>query len=175
MSILKIARMGHPVLRQPARPLESEEIAAEGLASLIHDMLETLQDASGLGLAAPQVHVGLQLVVVNIPPGNENPEFAGMENGVLVNPVVTPIGEEKFRLWEGCLSIPDLMGEVQRHAAVRVDYLDRTGRLCTVEAKGLAAAVFQHEIDHLDGRLFVDRMDDTRKFSFVKEYARHHM
>jgi len=171
MAILKVARIGHPVVRTPARELSAEEIRSAEIQRLIDDMLETMHDYEGVGLAAPQIHVSLRLAVLEIPDSDERAE-AGVPATVLVNPVVTPLGEEKREGWEGCLSIPDLRGIVPRFTRLRLSALDREGRPWEVEGQGFFARVIQHECDHLDGRVYLDRMAGMRSLSFQREFDR---
>ena len=161
MAILKIARMGHPVLLTPAAPVADP--GAPEIRRLVADMAETMRDAQGLGLAAPQVHVPLRLFV-----------WRGDGNAVsvLVNPKVEPLGEEVESAWEGCLSIPGLRGCVTRPRRVRYRGLDGEGRPVEGEAEGMAARVIQHETDHLDGVLYTMRMEDFALFGFTEEIAR---
>jgi peptide deformylase len=171
MSILKVARIGHPVVRTPAREITAEELRSAEVQRLIDDMVETMHEYDGVGLAAPQVHVSLRLAVLRIPESDERAE-AGVPLMVLVNPVVTPLGEEKRESWEGCLSIPDLRGVVPRFARLRLQALDREGRACEIEAERFFARVIQHECDHLDGRVYLDRMAGMRTLSFNREFER---
>jgi peptide deformylase len=161
MAILKIARMGHPVLTRPALPVEDP--TAPEIRRLVADMAETMEDASGLGLAAPQVHVGLRLFVWRGGAGNIL---------ALINPEIEPVGEELEEGWEGCLSIPGLRGEVPRAARIRFRGLDVEGRLVEGEAAGLPARVIQHETDHLNGVLYPMRMTDLSRFGFNEELHR---
>jgi peptide deformylase len=168
-SILKVARIGHPVVRAPARELPAEAVRSAEIQRLIDDMRETMHEHDGVGLAAPQVHVGLRLAVLEVPASDERAEDA-VPFTVLVNPTVTLLGEEKLLSWEGCLSIPDLRGMVPRFARVRLDATDREGTRYSVEASGFFARVIQHECDHLEGRVYLDRMEDLRSLSFLKEF-----
>jgi peptide deformylase len=160
MAILKIARLGHPVLLRRAEPVEDP--TAPEIRRLIADMAETMADAGGLGLAAPQVHVPLRLFVWRTDTGT----------AVLANPEIEPLGEEQERAWEGCLSIPGLRGCVSRPRRIRFRGLDAEGRSVEGEAEGLAARVLQHETDHLDGVLYLMRMDDLSLLGFTEELAR---
>jgi peptide deformylase len=161
MAILKIARMGHPVLLRVADPVEDP--TSPEIRRLIADMAETMQDAQGLGLAAPQVHVPLRLFVFRTGAG---------ATAALINPEIEPVGEEEEHAWEGCLSIPGLRGCVPRARRVRFRGLDGEGRPVEGEAEGLAARVMQHEGDHLDGVLYPMRMDDLSLLGFTEELAR---
>ncbi|MBN2371573.1 MAG: peptide deformylase [Vicinamibacteria bacterium] len=169
MSILKIARLGHPVLRAAARPLTKSQIRAENVQRLIDDMIETMREYGGVGLAAPQVHVEARIAVIEAPPRDESEPSA---TTILVNPVVIPLDDKCLVDWEGCLSIPDLRGEVPRAARIGVEAQDRQGRALVFEAAGFLARVVQHECDHLEGVVFLDRMPDLRSLSFIREQER---
>ena len=168
-AILKIARMGHPVLTQRAGPVDDP--AAPEIRRLIADMIETMDDASGAGLAAPQVHVPLRLFVYRVPEGRGGPV---RPTAALINPVVEPIGDAISMSWEGCLSIPGLRGAVPRAAQVRYTGVDGAGVPVDEVADGFHALVIQHETDHLDGVLYPMRMTDFRLFAFNEELARYH-
>lgn len=170
MSILKVARMGHPVLRRKARALDRPEITSPAVQQLIDDLLETMAEYHGAGLAAPQVHEGLRLFVAAIDAGEEN---AASEPLVLVNPEIAPAGRETVEDWEGCLSIPGLRGRVPRAREITVRGLDRSGQRIELGARDFLARVVQHEADHLDGILFVDRMRSFESLTFLDEYARY--
>ncbi|WP_421995377.1 peptide deformylase [Roseococcus sp.] len=160
MAILKIARMGHPVLL--ARADEVTDPTAPEMQRLIVDMAETLADAGGIGLAAPQVHVPLRLFL-----WRDGPALR-----VLFNPAIAPLGPETEASWEGCLSIPGLRGRVDRPARVAWSGLDERGEPVSGEAQGLPARVLQHENDHLDGVLYLSRMKDLTQLGFTEELAR---
>ena len=168
MSILKIARMGHPVLRAPARRLESAEIATPAIQQLIEDMFETMHEYEGIGLAAPQIHQDLRLFVAGVEDSD-----VGVPPVTMINPEVEAIGVETDEDWEGCLSIPDIRGKVPRALHIRVRALDRHGAVQSFNAKGFPARVIQHEADHLDGVLFLDRMSSFETLTFMPEYARY--
>ena len=172
MSILKVARLGHPVLRSPSRPVTSAELSSPDIQRLIDDMVETMYEYDGVGLAAPQIHVGLCLAVLEVPESDERTHEA-VPLTVLVNPEITPIGSEKQMGWEGCLSIPELRGQVPRWARLRLAALDRDGQRYEAEASGFFARVIQHECDHLDGRVYLDRMDGLLTLSYQQELERH--
>jgi peptide deformylase len=171
MAILKIAKMGHPVLLRPADPIENPKHPE--IQRLIRDMVETMEDADGAGLAAPQVHVSLRLVIYHAPPGRaEHEDDEPLETApltVLINPVIEAIGEEISRGWEGCLSVPGLRGEVERADHIHYRGLDAAGKPVAGEAKGFHARVIQHECDHLDGVLYPQRMADLSKLIFESE------
>ena len=173
MTLLKIARMGHPILRQVADPV-ADPTATE-IRRIAADMIETMHDAPGIGLAGPQVHLSLRIIVFRVPaeratgvPGDE-PEG----DRVLINPVVEPLGEERIPGWEGCLSIPGIRGEVSRWSRIRYRGFDLDGAPVEREVSGTHARVIQHEVDHLDGVLYLDRMDDLRRLSFTEEMRFH--
>jgi peptide deformylase len=172
MSILKVARIGHPVVRQPALEIARKAFRDPLFQKLIDDMRETMYEYEGVGLAGPQVHEGLRLAVLEVPSSDERARKA-VPFTVLANPVVTPIGDELEPGWEGCLSIPDLRGVVPRFAKVKLEALDREGKPYSLEASGFLARVIQHECDHLDGRVYLDRMDGMRTLSFIKEFEDH--
>ena len=172
MSILKVARIAHPVLRSPAKPVPKEAFRDRLFQKLIDDMRETMYEYDGVGLAAPQVHEGLRLAVIEVPGKDEHPE-SEVPFLVLVNPVVTPLGDERHDGWEGCLSIPDLRGLVPRLRRLKLDALDRDGKPYSLEASDFFARVVQHECDHLDGDLYVDRMKGMRSLTFIKEFEDH--
>jgi peptide deformylase len=172
MSILKVARIAHPVLRSPAKPLPKEAFRDRLFQKLIDDMRETMYEYEGVGLAAPQVHEGLRLAVIELPAKDERSE-AEVPFMVLVNPVVTPLGDEQEDGWEGCLSIPDLRGMVPRLKRLKLDALDRDGKPFSLEAADFFARVIQHECDHLNGNVYVDLMKDMRTLTFIKELEDH--
>jgi peptide deformylase len=172
MSILKVARIGTPVVREAAAPLAPDALRSPAVQRLIDDMIETMHEYDGVGLAAPQVHRGLRIAVIEVPPSDDRAED-GVPLVVLVNPLVTPVDGGRVAGWEGCLSIPDLRGEVPRFERVRLEALDRDGAPYAIEAADFFARVIQHECDHLDGRVYLDRMEDMRSLCFLAEFERH--
>ena len=170
MSILKVARMGHPVLRQRARPIDKAALRTPFLQKLIDDMIETMHEYHGVGLAAPQIHEDVRLFVALLA---ENPG-PDTEPIALINPEITPAGQETEEGWEGCLSIPDIRGLVPRFRAITVTGLGRDGKAIELRLKDFAARVAQHETDHLDGVLFFDRMTSMMSLTFLEEYSRYH-
>jgi peptide deformylase len=172
--ILKVARIGHPVVRATAREVPAEEVRSPGFQRLLDDMVETMHDYSGVGLAAPQVHVGLRVAVIEVRASDDRSRQP-VPLMAIVNPRLTPLGDEKIPGWEGCLSVPDLRGIVPRHRRVRLQALDGQGRDIDLEAEGFFARVLQHECDHLDGRVYLDRMDDMRSLTFLREFALFHV
>jgi peptide deformylase len=169
MAILKVARIGHPVVRATAVPVPRESIATPEMQRLLDDMIETMHEYDGVGLAAPQVHVSLRAAVLEIPPSDARTRDA-VPLTVLVNPVLTPLSDETVPGWEGCLSIPDLRGMVPRMRRLRLEALDRHGRPFALEAEDFLARVIQHECDHLDGSVYLDRMLGMRTLSFLREF-----
>jgi peptide deformylase len=174
MALRKIATIGHPILRQVARPLTREELGGASVQQLVDDLVETMRDASGAGIAANQVYEPVRVCVIEI---HDNPRYPYKPNWpltVLVNPIVEPTTDETFLNFEGCLSVPNLRGEVPRFTTARVRAWDRHGADVTLEIKGLTAGTFQHELDHLDGKLFVDRVVDTRSLCTWTDFERFH-
>jgi peptide deformylase len=172
MSILKIARMGHPVLRSPAAPVADP--GAPEVRRLVADMIETLEDIAGAGLAAPQVHVPWRLVIFKVPAERTTgrPDDLAQELTVLVNPAIEPLPGPMELGWEGCLSVPGLRGAVPRHARIRYRGTAPDGTAIDREVEGFHARVVQHECDHLDGILYPQRMTDHRLLVFVEEWQR---
>lgn len=168
MSILKVARMGHPVLRERARPLDPTEVRTSTFQKLIDDMIETMVEYEGIGLAAPQVHEGVRLFVAGVEGSGDNLKIVPF-----INPVITPVGDETVEDWEGCLSIPDIRGKVPRAREVVIKALDRRGKPFEMTLKGYPARVVQHETDHLDGVLFFDRMKAFDTLTFMEEFQRY--
>ncbi len=182
MSILKIARMGHPVLRAKARALHPSEIRTPTIQLLIDDMFETMKEYQGVGLAAPQVHEGLRIFVAGFPPVVNDDEDDDREADedeedvplmAVINPEIEVVTREVVEDWEGCLSIPDIRGRVPRSRQISVRAYDRQGKKMEIQASGFTARVIQHETDHLDGVLFFDRMKNFQSLSFLDEYGRY--
>jgi peptide deformylase len=178
MAILKVARMGHPVLRARATPLDPSDIRAPGVQRLIDDMFDTMREYQGVGLAAPQVHEGLRLFVAGFAPspGEEDDEEDADRRVplmALINPEITPATPDMVEDWEGCLSIPDIRGRVPRARQIIVRAYDRRGKRIEVRASGFTARVIQHETDHLDGVLFFDRMKSLDTLTYLDEFGRY--
>jgi peptide deformylase len=171
MSILKVARMGHPVLRAKARALDRAELKSAPVQKLIDDLIETMVEYHGVGLAAPQVHEGLRVFVASLDSNEEGEERH--EPIAIINPEITTVGSEIVEDWEGCLSIPDIRGRVPRAKEIKVRALDRQGERIELRAHDFPARVIQHETDHLDGVLFFDRMRSFESLTFLEEYARY--
>jgi peptide deformylase len=168
MAILKVARMGHPVLRTRTRALTPTEIREAGTQRLIDDLMETMHEYSGIGLAAPQVHEGVRIFVAGL-----ESEGGKLRVVPFVNPEITPVGERVEEDWEGCLSIPDIRGRVPRAHEIVVKSLDRRGKPQDMVLTGFSARVVQHETDHLDGVLFLDRMKTFESLTFLEEFGRY--
>jgi peptide deformylase len=162
--------MGHPVLREPARPLGAADLRHPLTQKLIDDMIETMHEYHGVGLAAPQIHEGLRLFVALLDeePGRDSEAMA------VINPEIGPNADETEEGWEGCLSIPDIRGMVPRFKDITVRALDRNGKKTELRLRNFAARVAQHETDHLDGILFFDRMTSMKSLTFLDEYSRFH-
>ena len=170
MSILKVARMGHPVLRERARPVDSSELKDPLFQKLIDDMVETMHEYHGVGLAAPQVHEGVRLFVAVL---DDDPDSES-DATVIINPDIIPNASDKREGWEGCLSIPDIRGMVPRLTDITVLALDRHGKQIELKLKDFSARVAQHETDHLDGVLFFDRMTSMQSLTYLEEYSKYH-
>ena len=170
MSILKIARMGHPVLRVEARALDRTQLRSAPVQKLIDDMIETMAEYRGVGLAAPQVHEEWRLFVALLDPDDKDDD--DKPPTVIVNPEIIPTGTELVEGWEGCLSIPDIRGRVPRARALTLRALNRKGERIELSLQDFPARVVQHETDHLDGILFFDRMASFESLTFLDEYAR---
>lgn len=188
MAIKDVLRMGNPILRLKAKPVSLEEIRSDTFKNLIEDMFETMEAEDGIGIAAPQIGISKQVAIIGVPRNNprypeiesteiadesEDEEEKDYEIIVVINPKITVLDEEKLGFWEGCLSVPGLRGFVERPKKIRVDYLDLDGKEVSREADGFDAIVFQHEIDHLEGFLYLDRVTDTTKISYIEEYLEH--
>lgn len=179
MTLLKIAQIGEPVLRQRAEHIPIEELQSARIQSFIDDLIETMRDARGAGLAANQVFMPLRICAIEV---RDNPRYPYKPNyplTVLVNPELVIVGSkpagESFSNFEGCLSVPNLRGRVRRACAVRVRALNRHGEPITIDVRGLTAGTFQHELDHLDGVLFVDKLEDPRSLCTWEAFERYHL
>ena len=174
MSVREIATVGHPVLRTRAREVAPDELRSPRVQRVIDGMVETMRATGGAGLAANQVHELLRIAVVEVDHNPRYPYKPPIPLTLLVNPVLAPVGDEVVEINEGCLSVPDLRGTLERHVTVRVRYLDRDGIEHDEVKRGLTAGTFQHEVDHLDGVLFLDRVRDPRTFTTWEQFDRHH-
>jgi peptide deformylase len=173
VSVREVAEIGDPVLRERAREVGPEEIASPAIQKLIDDLIETKRAMHGAGIAANQVGEPVRVAIVEVEEGNPRyPYKPPVPLTVMVNPTIEPLGDEAVEINEGCLSVPDLRGSLPRHLSVRVRFLDREGSEHDEVKRGLTAGTFQHEVDHLDGVLFVDRAD-PRTFATWEQFDRH--
>jgi peptide deformylase len=168
MSILKVSHLGHPVLRMESQRVSAEMLASPAIQTLIDNMMETMVEYYGVGLAAPQIHESLQIAVIESHGGRGEIPMT-----VIVNPEVTVLDQELIEDWEGCLSIPDFRGRVPRWRKLRVDALDRRGKKIQITAEGFFARVIQHEFDHLMGKVYLDRMPDLKTLTHLQEFQRY--
>ncbi|HXJ77859.1 MAG TPA: peptide deformylase [Candidatus Methylomirabilis sp.] len=173
MAILKVARLGHPVLRKVAAPVPVKEIRSPETQCLIDDMVETMREYNGAGLAANQVHVPKQICVIEVHGNPRYPDAPSIPLTILINPVVTALTTEMEVDWEGCLSVPDMRGMVPRYTTVRLEAYDRAGAKIDVVAKEFFARVIQHETDHLGGIVYLDRMKDLSTLTHLAEWQKH--
>ncbi len=174
MTVREIVTVGHPALRQPAVEVSADELASAEVQALIDDLVDTMRDANGAGLAANQIADGRRIAVIEV---NDNPRYPYKPRiplTVVVNPVLEFVDDELVEINEGCLSVPDLRGSVHRHVNVRVRWLDRDGTAHDEVKRGLTAGTFQHECDHLDGVLFLDRVTDPTTFTTWAQFERYH-
>lgn len=175
MTILSIAKIGEPILSTKARELSLDEIKSDKWQGFIEDLIETMHDANGAGIAATQVFEDVRICTLHVKAGNPRyPYKPEIPLQVLINPIVTPMGTDTFSNYEGCLSVPNLRGRVQRYAHVGVTYVDRNGTEKSIEAKGISAGTYQHEVDHLDGFLFTDRVEDSRTLCTWEVFDKYH-
>lgn len=174
MALRKIATVGHPILRQVARKVTREELASEATQRFIDDLIETMRDANGAGLAATQVYEPIQICAIEV---GENPRYPYKPKiplTILVNPEIEPLTDETFDNYEGCLSVPDLRGVVPRVVSIRVRAWDRHGEPIDEVIQGLTAGTYQHEVDHLRGKLFLDGVRDPSTLTTWANFERHH-
>jgi len=173
MAVRPVLTIGNPLLRQVARDLTPQEILSPEISALIEDMVDTMHHEEGIGIAAPQIGESVQLAIVEIESDSERyPDSEPVELIVFANPRITVLDETEQGYWEGCLSVPNLRGLVLRPRMVRVDYIDLNGEPAAIIGEGFLATVFQHELDHLAGVLYVDRIRDTRKLATLDDYTR---
>ena len=172
MAVLKVAKLGNPVLRQIAKQVDLKELADQQgeLQDFIDDMIDTMREEDGVGLAAPQVNRSLQIVVMEYENNERYPDESSIPVTVLVNPVLSDYSEEKALGWESCLSLVDFRGLVPRSTSVTLKAYDRDGDRIEKRATGFEAVVLQHEIDHLNGKVFLDRMEDLTKLAYQEEF-----
>jgi peptide deformylase len=174
MPLRKIAQIGHPVLRERAREVTRDELSSPDMQAFIDDLVATMRDASGAGLAATQVHEPVRICALEVGDNPRYPYKPRVPLTILVNPVLEPLGDETFGNYEGCLSVPNLRGVVNRFAELRVRAWDRNGDEIDQVVRGITAGTYQHEVDHLDGVLFLDRVDDPRTLCTWTEFERFH-
>lgn len=173
MAILKVTRLGHPVLRKVAEDVPIADLRSSAMQKFIDDMIETMKEYDGVGLAADQVHESKQIAVLEVADNPRYPNKPKVPLTVLVNPRITPLSDEIVEDWEGCLSIPDLRGMVPRYKSIRVQSLDRDGNSLDFVANDFHARVIQHEFDHLNGKVYLDRMRDLLTLTFLQELGRY--
>ncbi|MBI4489340.1 MAG: peptide deformylase [Deltaproteobacteria bacterium] len=173
MSILKVARLGNPVLRRAAQEIPLDQTSSPQFQKFIDDMIETMREYEGVGLAAVQVHESRQVAVLEVADNPRYPQKPKVPLSVLINPKITPLSNETEEDWEGCLSIIELRGKVPRYKSIRVQARDRNGKDLDFVASDFHARVIQHEWDHLNGKVFLDRMRDLSTLSYVQELARY--
>jgi peptide deformylase len=171
--ILKVARLGHPILRKIAEPVSLEQITTPAVQQFIDDLIETMYEYDGAGLAAPQVHVSQQIVVMEVSQNPRYPQAPAIPLTVYVNPEITPLTESMDEDWEGCLSVPGLRGRVPRYTKIRLRAYNRQGKRVDFVAEGFHARVIQHECDHLQGKVYLDRMRDTSSLMFIEEFMKY--
>ena len=174
MVIRKIAQIGHPVLRQPTELVSEERLKSPEFQAFIDDLIETMRDANGAGLAANQIYQSVRVCAIEVSDNPRYPYKPKIPLTVLVNPQVEFLSEETFNNYEGCLSVPNLRGMVRRRAEIRLTALDREGTPIDQVFKGFAAGTVQHEVDHLDGQLFVDLVEDPKSLATWAEFERYH-
>jgi peptide deformylase len=172
VSILKVSRLGHPVLRGVTAPVSRAELQSPEIQKFIADMIETMKEYDGVGLAANQVHESKQIAVLEVADNPRYPQKPRVPLAVLVNPAITPLTEETEEDWEGCLSIPELRGRVPRYRSIRVQALAPDGTELDFVANDFHARVIQHEWDHLNGKVYLDRMRDLSSLAFLAEFGR---
>lgn len=175
MVLRKIAQIGHPILRAPAKPVPESEIKSAWVQGLVQDLIETMRDANGAGLAATQIYEPWQVCVMEVKDNPRYPYKPTIPLTVLINPVITPLDQnETFDNYEGCLSVPNLRGVVPRFARIRLEGLDPNGAAIDTQFAGITAGTVQHEVDHLFGHLFIDRVRDPSSLTTWDQFHRYH-
>lgn len=172
MTARKVIRMGHPTLRKTAQDVAPAEIKTVEFKTLIQDMYDTMKAEGGIGIAAPQIDVSKKVTLIELPENSTRyGDLSGTPLMIIINPVITILEETKQGFWEGCLSVPGLRGYVERPKKVQIDYLDINGEKKQIIAEDFLATVFQHELDHLFGMLYIDRITDTTKIAYNEEFT----
>jgi peptide deformylase len=174
MAYLKVVHLGTPLLRKRAEAVSEKELKDPFFRRFLDDLVETMQEYDGVGLAAPQVFVGKRVFVYQIPASEQERDQPQQPPKILINPVLSQFSKESESDWEGCLSLPDLRGQVERPTSLSVEAIDREGKKLSLRVSGFEARVIQHEFDHLEGKVFVDRMSDFNSLCFVPEYIKYH-
>jgi peptide deformylase len=169
--LLQIAQLGHPILRQKARPVDPDYIMSRETQDLIDDMITTCMDVDGVGISAPQVYEPLRLFIMASQPSLRYPDAPTLQPTAMINPVIEETSQETEIGWEGCLSIPGIRGQVSRHSRIVVTYTDREGENDTTSFEGFLARIFQHEYDHLNGVVFLD-ITNSAHLVTEKEYQK---
>ena len=176
MAVKNILRMGHPTLRKVSKPNSVRDIDSSSIKNLITDLADTLESSGGIGLAAPQIGELLRIVIVKIPEGSSSyGELTEVPLTVFINPIITPVGQEQKSHWEGCLSVPGLRGLVSRPQSIQLRYFDPEKKETSLKVEGFLSTVLQHECDHLDGTLYLDRLSDTKDLSFEEEFLEYNL
>lgn len=174
MCLLKIARLGNPVIRDVTTLISKDELRKQAIQDLIDNMIETMRDANGVGIAAPQVHELKKIIVMEVSPNNPRyPNQKAVPLTVIINPMILSKSEDQEEDWEGCLSVPDMRALVPRFSSVKVSGLDRHGQSLEIKASGFFARVIQHEVDHLGGNVFLDRLPDLKTLTHLREYEQY--
>lgn len=175
MTARKVIRMGHPTLRQIAEDVSREEILSPEFKVLLQDMYDTMKVEGGIGIAAPQINVPKKVTLIELPASSRYGEFAGTPLMIIINPKMSYEDETLQGFWEGCLSVPGLRGYVERPRKIKVEYLNENAEQKTIVAEDFLATVFQHELDHLFGKLYIDRITDTTKITYNEEFTEFHV
>jgi len=172
MAILKVAHLGNPVVRKQAAKVDPADLAKPELQRFLDDMVDTMREYDGIGLAAPQVHVSQQIVVIEGEMLDDEPSVPEAARKLLhlVNPVIRTKSDKRYLMWEGCLSVPGLRGKVPRIKELELEALDRDGKPVRLKAEGYFAGVIQHELDHLAGKVYLDRLPDLSTLTYLKEF-----
>ena len=173
MAILKVARLGHPVIRKPAEAVPKEAIASPGFQRFLDDMIETMREYDGVGLAAPQVHVSKQVAVIEVDENRRYPGEKAIPLTILINPKILSVSKRQIEEWEGCLSVHEFRGRVPRAESLEVEAYNRKGEKVRFHAQGFFARVIQHECDHLAGKVFLDRMPNLATLTHLQEFVRY--